>query len=68
MPAGTITNTTRALSSINDAAETTIHTITIPTRTITPGTHVLAVEIHQYQPSSSDLTFDLSLTGTQMSG
>ena len=67
MPTGTITNTTRALSSINDAAETTIHTITIPaTRTITPGTHVLAVEIHQYQPSSSDLSFDLSLTGRQI--
>ncbi len=67
MPTGTITNTTRALSSINDAAETTVHTITIPTnRTITPGTHVLAVEVHQYQPSSSDLSFDLSLTGQQV--
>jgi hypothetical protein len=67
MPTGTITTTTRALSSINDAAETQIHTITLPTaRTLTPGTHVLAVEIHQYQPSSSDLTFDCSLTGRQI--
>ena len=69
MPTGTITATTRALSSINDAAETQIHTITLPTtRTLTPGTHVLAVEIHQYQPSSSDLTFDCSLTGRQRPG
>ena len=67
MPTGTITATTRALSSINDAAETTTHTIIIPAaRTITPGTHVLAVEVHQYQPSSSDLSFDLTLTGTQL--
>jgi hypothetical protein len=67
MPTGTITATTRALSSINDAAETTTHTIIIPTtRTIAPGTHVLAVELHQYQPSSSDLSFDLTLTGTQL--
>ena len=66
MPTGTNTNTTRALSSINDAAETQIHTITLPGRTLTPGTHLLAVELHQYQPSSSDLSFDLTLTGTQV--
>ncbi|MFN8024012.1 MAG: DUF839 domain-containing protein [Acidimicrobiales bacterium] len=63
MPTGTITATTRALSSINDAAETQIHTITLAGRTLTPGTHLLAVELHQYQPSSSDLSFDLGLTG-----
>ena len=66
MPTGTITPTTRALSSINDDAETRIHTITLPAHTLTPGPHVLAVEIHQYQPSSSDLSFDLALDGVQV--
>ena len=63
MPAGPVTAATHALSSTNDAAETEIHTIALPGRILAPGTHVLAVEVHQYQPSSSDLTFDLALAG-----
>ena len=52
---------------MNADDETVFHTIAIPAaRTIAPGVHVLAVEVHQYQPGSSDLSFDLSLAGTQL--
>ncbi|MEX1105219.1 MAG: hypothetical protein WEB78_03385, partial [Ilumatobacteraceae bacterium] len=61
MPTGTISFGTRALSSVNDAAETAILTIPISARLI-EGTNVIAVEVHQFQQASSDLTFDLSLT------
>ena len=67
MPIGAITPSTRAQSSVNADDESVLHTIAIPAaRTVEPGVHVLAVEVHQYQPGSSDLTFDLSLTGTQL--
>jgi uncharacterized protein len=64
MPAGTVTFATAALSSVNDAAETTINVIPIAA-TLLNGANVLAVEVHQFQASSSDLGFDLSLTGTR---
>ncbi|MEX1104673.1 MAG: alkaline phosphatase PhoX, partial [Ilumatobacteraceae bacterium] len=59
MPAGIITASTLASSSINDGAETTIHVIPVSASLVT-GTNVLAVEVHQFQTASSDLTFDLS--------
>ncbi|MEY4231686.1 MAG: hypothetical protein RLZZ362_2535, partial [Actinomycetota bacterium] len=55
---------TRALSSVNDAAETTLYTIPISARLV-EGRNLLAVEVHQFQQASSDLTFDLSLTATR---
>jgi Bacterial protein of unknown function (DUF839) len=64
MPTGTITNTTRPTSSVNDANETTYFTIPIGTRLI-DGTNSIAVEVHQYQANSSDLGFDLELIGTR---
>jgi len=62
MPTGAIAFGTRALSSVNDAADTTLYTIPISARLV-EGRNLLAVEVHQFQQASSDLTFDLSLTG-----
>jgi hypothetical protein len=64
MPTGAIAFGTRALSSVNDAAETTLYTIPISARLV-EGRNLLAVEVHQFQQASSDLTFDLSLTATR---
>ena len=38
---------------------------TLPTSALSPGTNVIAVEIHQTNATSSDISFDLELVGTQ---
>jgi hypothetical protein len=64
MPAGAITYTTLASTPIGDADETTPVSVTLPIASFVSGSNVIAAEIHQVLPSSSDLSFDLSLTGT----
>ncbi len=64
MPAGAIAYTTLASTPIGDADETTPVSVTLPITNFVSGSNVIAVEIHQVLPSSSDLSFDLSLTGT----
>jgi hypothetical protein len=63
MPAGTIVSTTRASTTLFDAAEATFVTATISPSVLVAGTNVIAVEVHQSDPVSSDLSFDLELTG-----
>lgn len=59
MPAGTVTHDTFAAESIEDrgyrAAE-------VDTGLLVAGNNVIAVEVHQSDPDSSDLSFDLALT------
>ena len=65
MPAGLITNQTPALASI--AGETNWVALNLPPATLallTPGWNLLAAEVHQSALTSSDLGFDLELTGT----
>lgn len=59
MPSGTITYSTVALQAI--PSETTYFPFTIPAGKIKPGRNVIAVELHQNSPASSDLSFDLDL-------
>jgi len=58
MPAGTITSDTRASSAAGGAEETAIRSFDLPASMLRPGRNVLAVEVHQTSPTSSDLRFD----------
>ncbi|MHC4489396.1 MAG: metallophosphoesterase family protein [Planctomycetota bacterium] len=61
MPGGAITYTTPALSAVGGADETVFHDSTIDPGLLVNGTNVLAVEIHQFAPNSSDISFNLEL-------
>ncbi len=61
MPAGTITYTTFASSAVAAAEENAWLWFTVDPGLLATGTNVLAVEIHQSSPTSSDISFDLQL-------
>jgi hypothetical protein len=58
----TITYTTFANNQGAAPADNTVDTATLA-NALVPGTNVVAVEIHQYDLGSSDLSFDFALTG-----
>jgi len=64
MPAGPITSTTLASSGVSGSGETTFVETAVDTSALVEGTNVLAVEIHQVGPTSSDISYDLSLVGS----
>ena len=64
MPAGAVSNTTLASAAIGGADETTFFQTTISPNLLVNGTNVLAVEIHQANVTSSDVSFDLQLAGS----
>jgi len=59
LPEGFIDLQTPALNSADD--ETGLQEFDLDPALLPPGEHVLAVEVHQADPASSDLGFDLSL-------
>jgi hypothetical protein len=65
MPAGTVTYTTRATASIGGADESAWLQAPLDPSQLVKGTNVVAVEIHQQSPSSSDVSFDLELLATE---
>jgi hypothetical protein len=67
MPAGTINNTTTATNSISGSDENDFHTYPLENTYLVNGNNVIAVEVHQNSASSSDVSFDLSLSA-QMTG
>jgi hypothetical protein len=60
MPAGVITFSTLATT----ATENALFSSTISPGLLANGTNVVAVEVHQNLPSSTDLSFDLELIGS----
>ncbi len=62
MPAGTISSTTLAATTIAGGAETAFTSYSIGPSVLHTGSNVVAVEIHQADASSSDVSFDLGLT------
>lgn len=64
LPAGQLTNTTRAAANRSGSAENALRTFTVPAGQLHAGTNTIAVEVHQDVPSSSDLGLDLRLSGT----
>jgi hypothetical protein len=62
MPAGTIAYTTLAAARIWGSGETKVKSTTVSPTRLVAGDNVIAVEVHQSDRTSSDLTFDLELT------
>jgi hypothetical protein len=64
MPAGTITYTTLASTSVPPADESSnFYTTNVSPSRLVNGTNLFAVEVHQASTNSSDLSFDLELLG-----
>ena len=64
LPDGVITNHTPASASIGDADEGVWLSKALSPTNLVSGSNLLAVEIHQVNLTSTDLTFDFELTGT----
>ncbi len=64
MPTGMITAATVASSSVGGSAESTFFAVAFPSTLLLEGSNVIAVEIHQRSPTSSDISFDLELVGS----
>jgi hypothetical protein len=65
MPSGTVTYTTRATAAIGGADESAWQQANIDPSRLVAGTNIIAVEVHQQSPTSSDVSFDLELTATE---
>jgi phosphodiesterase/alkaline phosphatase D-like protein len=64
MNSGTVVYSTAAQTTVPEADENRIYTSpAIPTTAFVEGQNVIAVEIHQENTSSSDLGFNMELTG-----
>ena len=61
---GNVNYQTFADSAIGGASETTPVNFTIPASLLLPGANTLAIEVHQVNLTSSDLTFDAQLSVT----
>jgi len=68
MPTGTISFDTFATATVGGADETTFAAFSVSADLLIEGTNVLAVEVHQSNLTSSDLSFNLGMEGTQLSG
>jgi hypothetical protein len=68
MPSGAIDYRTLASSAIGGADENVFHETAVTPTLLVAGDNVLAVEIHQANATSSDLSFDLELTANQTGG
>ena len=64
MPTGTVSSSTLASSALGGADETTFVTASVPISALVAGTNVVAVEVHQANATSSDVSFDLELSGS----
>ncbi|MDA0750184.1 MAG: lamin tail domain-containing protein [Verrucomicrobia bacterium] len=58
MPEGPVASDTRASSAAGGADETAIRTFNLPASMLREGANLIAVEVHQASPTSSDLRFD----------
>ncbi|MCB1100095.1 MAG: hypothetical protein KDN22_31310, partial [Verrucomicrobiae bacterium] len=63
MPEGAVNHTTLAITQLSEPTEFAFIPIEIPVERMVLGVNVIAVEVHQGSLSSSDLAFDLSLSG-----
>ncbi len=62
MPSGPVTKDTRALTYIEGSDEQAFTEYIIDKKRLNIGTNLIAVEVHQNTPTSTDLAFDLELT------
>jgi hypothetical protein len=61
MPSGSIGHTTRASLGVGAAGENTFYEFSACASLLVTGDNVLAVEVHQSGPASSDVSFEASL-------
>lgn len=61
MPAGAVASDTLASSTIDGATESLFSWTDLDGSLVRPSDNVLAVEVHQRSPTSSDISFDLAL-------
>jgi hypothetical protein len=64
MPGGTVTYTTNASSALGSSSESILQTTSVDPVLVNEGSNTIAVEIHQANGSSSDISFDLRFTGS----
>jgi hypothetical protein len=64
MPTGPIGSTTLASATIAGADESVFVSAALSPSLLVAGSNVIAVEVHQSDPTSSDLSFDLELVGS----
>ncbi|MGC8744581.1 MAG: Ig-like domain-containing protein [Verrucomicrobiia bacterium] len=67
MPQGNVNYRTLASTAVGGTDESAFFIYNISPRFLVKGTNLIAVEVHQNSPSSSDLSFDLYLYGTSKS-
>lgn len=63
MPASAVQPSTTALTDIASSEEATFFKRRVAPTGLLAGTNILAVEIHQFATNSTDLSFDIELTG-----
>lgn len=63
LPEGALSYATPAVATVSGADETTFFEQALSPSLLRAGTNVVAAEVHQQNPSSSDLRFDLELAG-----
>lgn len=68
MPAGVIDYLTNSSTTISGTDETTYLPFTLPASALVTGSNVIAVELHQRDNASSDLSFDMDLITTLAGG
>ncbi|MEX2142291.1 MAG: lamin tail domain-containing protein [Pirellulales bacterium] len=68
MPSGTISSSTPAAGVVGGADESTFYELNIDPALLAAGTNVIAVELHQSGPTSTDLSFDLELVAYTSTG
>ena len=61
MPAGAVSYTTLAVAAVGGADESTFYPASISPSLLVAGNNVLAVEVHQANGTSSDVSFDAEL-------
>jgi hypothetical protein len=61
MPSGSVASSTRASATVNGSGEQEFTTVRLSGSMLTEGLNTVAVEVHQADPSSSDLSFNLRL-------
>lgn len=67
LPLTAVNYRTYALAAVDAAAETTFYPYNVSATLLQAGDNVIAVEVHQASASSSDISFDLSVTGNTYS-
>jgi CotH kinase protein/Lamin Tail Domain/Chitobiase/beta-hexosaminidase C-terminal domain/Secretion system C-terminal sorting domain len=66
MPAGEVLSSTLATSYVSDEQEETYMEFNVEASDLIEGSNILALEIHQNSPTSSDISFDLELQGMEI--